>query len=1096
MMHRITLSIVLCTCFLLSFSQQKAERLNSGEIIQAGIKLYDNGNFKEALREFEKVPVGDTNYVLALYESALTCTADSQYSRGLSYCEKGLTDRSNPERDPEFLALYGALYDYSNQPDKALHIFDSAMQVYPAYTNLYINKGTTLIRMKRYREAEEVLQKAALINPYSASVHLKLGLAALNQGKVLPGFLCMLASLTVEPSNNFSKNAINILSEIAKSTDEITKLHADRTEQPSGNFQLVEQILLSKIALDKNYKIIIGLDDFISRQIQVVFEKLAFDENDRDYYMQYYVPLYKKIYTDKKFEYFVNHIFSNVNLPAIQEFNRRKKKDIDVLKTDIIQYLHLIRASREIQFTKRSYDYACYQFTDEGLYGKGVVKDKSLPTGPWIFYYTSGNKKSEGQFTDKGERDGKFSYYYFNGKQKAIEFYQNGKQDGIQTYYAESGALESIAPYKNGEAEGMYTSYYSNGVTKTLEPYSNGKLHGIKKSFYRAGPIQLEESYVNGKRQGSAKTFHLNGRVETEGAYSDNELNGNFKSWNSEGVLVAEGSYALGKLVGTLKRYYENGQLQSIEQYDKGVLEGEYVSYHENGKLAYRYLNKNGKTTGDVNYFDEDEKLFSTLSFDNDRLKSGRYFDKTGKQISISELKKGRLDLLTYGPEGARQALVPYGEKGQVHGTKRYYFGSGKERLIETYTQGELNGPTTAYHESANKSYEVDYVNNSRNGYYSSWYSAGGIREEGWYEADMLQGTWLNYNKHGKLLSKSAYLNNERNGLKNDYWPNGRINTTYLFHKDQLVSMTEYDTTGVVINTVKLENGNGKFISRYPNGKLSSECVYVNHEINGPYKAYYPDGSLKIQQFYKHGLLDSNYTAYSYGGKLRVEGNYFMNEKVGTWKFYTAEGKLYSIETYKSDKLEGKTLYYHANGKLDTEIEMKNNDRHGLYKRYAEDGSLMYQLRYKEGVKTGYSYLDKNGQLLPEIPLTLGNGTLNAFYQNGHPSASMVYVDGKLNGAYTLYHPNGKIMLTDKEVFGETEGLSTKYFEDGKIRSQYNYVQNNLHGSYKEYNSKGILKEEGNYYDDDLHGEVRFYDDAGKLKQSRLYYYGLLLEVK
>lgn len=1095
MIFRLTLSTVLCTCFLLSVAQEKAQRINSGELIKTGIQLYDDGKYAEALKEFDKVPVGDTNYILALYESALTCSADSQYARGIVYCEKALADRSDPERDPELLVLYGSLLDYNNEQDRALHIFDSAIAVYPAYISLYINKGTTLIRMKNYKDAEKVLQQAALINPYSASVQYKLGISALNQGKIVPGFLCMLTSLTVNPTSDFSSNAINVLSEISKSTDAVMELFNAREEDPSDNFRMVEQIVLSKIALDKGYKIIIDLDDNISRQMQVVFEKLEFDENDKDYYMQYYVPLFKKIYKEKKFEYFVNYVFSGVNIPVIQDYNKKKKKDIDGLKTNILEYFHLVRDTRELYYAKRNYNGPCYQYNEDGLFAKGIMKDKT-PKGPWTFYYASGNKKAEGVFNDKGEQEGTFSYYYFSGKLKAKETYRNGKEDGVNTYYSEEGTVQSSAPHKDGQPDGQYTSYYENGVIKTQEPYTKGQLNGVKKSFYKTGKLQMEETYVNGKRQGPAKTYYMNGQTETEGGYTDDELNGNFKGWSKEGRLVVEGAYTKGKITGVVKRYYENGNPQSTETYVNGELEGEYVLYHENGKVAYRYINKKGKTSGDVNYYDEDEKLFSTLSFENDRLKSGRYFDKTGKQISVSELKNGKLDLISYNANGIKQTLTPYGQKGEIDGTKIYYFGSGRERLKEIYTNGSLNGTIVGFHESGKKSYTVDYVDDQKNGYYTSWYSFGGLREEGWYSDNNLQGEWLSYDKFGTLSSKSSYLNNSRNGSKIDYWPNGKPNSAYVYQMDNLVSFTEFDTTGAIINTVKLNNGNGKFISRYPNGKLYMEFTYVNNDIVGPKKTYYPDGSLMALEHYVHGLADSTYTTYSYGGKIRVDGRYNLNEKVGTWKYYTKDGVLYLTEEYKSDKLQGKSVFYHPNGKVDTEIEYKDNERHGLYKRYAEDGTLMYQLRYDEGMKVGYSYLNKNSELVPEIQLPGGNGKLKAFYPNGNPSASMEYIDGVLHGAYTMYHPNGKTSLSQQIVYDNTEGVSTQYYMDGKVRITHTYVHDSMHGPYKEYNAKGVLIEEGNYYDDSLHGEQRYYDDNGKLKQVRFYYFGLLLDKK
>lgn len=1095
MLLRLTLSIVLCTCFLLSQAQQNAQRIDSRQLIETGTRLYDEGKYKEALSEFEKVPVGDTNYIMALYESALVCSADSQYARGISLCQKALADDSRPELMPDLLVLYGALLDYNDQKEESLRVLDSAIQVYSATTSLYINKATTLIRMKRYKDAEKVLQQAALIDPYSASVHFKMAISALNQGKVVPSILALLTSLAVEPENANFANIITLLNEICRSSDEIVELVNNRTEDPSENFGTIEQIVLSKIALDKKYKIIIELDDNISRQMQVVFEKLRYDESDQDFYMQYHVPVFKKIYDDKKFEYFVNYVFSGVNIPAIQNFNKKKKKDIDGLKANIVDYFHTIRATRELQFTRRSLHGPRFIHSEEGLLGKGTLNENQF-NGPFLFLYSFGNKKAEGVFNQKGEKHGTFTFYYFNGKLKATEVYQNGKQHGKQSYFYDNGSPESVVFMKEDEADGEMTSYYYNGVTRSIEPYSQGKLHGVKKTFYKNGALELEESWVNGKRHGPTKTYYKNGQIETEGVFANDELEGPFKTWNSWGVLQAEGQYTQGKLHGVLRRYHLNGQIRSVETYDKGVLEGVYIQYHENGKEAFRYNNTKGTTTGEVNYYDTDGKLFSTLVFENDIIKAGRYFDKNGKQISSSETRNGRLDLVGYTPQGTKRNIVPYDAAGEVDGVRIYYFGSGKERIRETYSKGELQGNTTAIYPNGKKNYTIDFDKGGRSGYYQSWYPNGSLQVEGWYEEDKIQGEWLQYDKQGKLSMKTSYLNDLRHGLRSEYWPNGIAHTVTQFQADNPVALWEYDTTGKLIHQVQLKAGTGQFKSVYPTGKLYSECTYKNYDIEGPRKFYFFDGSLNVVQNFVHGLLDGEYKVYSYGGKLQMEGQYRMDEKEGTWKHYSDKGELHITEEYKAGKVDGKITFYYPNGKIDTEIEFHNDERHGLYKRYAEDGTLMYQIRYDEGLEVGYSYLNSKGELVPEIPLIQGNGKLKAFYPNGTPSAVIDFVDGLQHGEVIRYHPNGKTAAKNKQVYDETHGESIEYYTDGKIRSTCQYENDNRHGLYKEFNSKGILIEEGNYYDDRRHGEHRYYDDNGKLKQTRYYYYGLLLDVK
>ncbi len=74
----------------------------------------------------------------------------------------------------------------------------------------------------------------------------------------------------------FRGNSISLLDNIARGKDEIVEAVNKRTEEPDENFKLLEQIVLSKIALDKGYKTLVKLDDPISRQLQVILEKLEF----------------------------------------------------------------------------------------------------------------------------------------------------------------------------------------------------------------------------------------------------------------------------------------------------------------------------------------------------------------------------------------------------------------------------------------------------------------------------------------------------------------------------------------------------------------------------------------------------------------------------------------------------------------------------------------------------------------------------------------------------------------------------------------------------------------------------------------------------
>src|SRR5438105_6321922 len=134
----------LCVLFLLYFSIQAAKAqennllINSAEFINNGIKLHDAKKYKDAIEVYSKISRADTNYVWALYEMALSYTADSQYNRAIKYCEEALSMTTEREREPELYTQYGSLLDETGEQEKSLEIFNAAISKYPAYASLYL----------------------------------------------------------------------------------------------------------------------------------------------------------------------------------------------------------------------------------------------------------------------------------------------------------------------------------------------------------------------------------------------------------------------------------------------------------------------------------------------------------------------------------------------------------------------------------------------------------------------------------------------------------------------------------------------------------------------------------------------------------------------------------------------------------------------------------------------------------------------------------------------------------------------------------------------------------------------------------------------
>src|SRR5882724_3263298 len=378
--------ILFISC-LSANAQHDNPLINSGEILEKASQLYDSGEYKKSMALYQQININDTNYIRALYGMSLNYYADSQYKASTRYLEKALVLGSIPELEPDLYNQYGNSVNADGDPERGFRILDSAIHKYPNYAILIMNKGTVRLQQERFAEAGAIFKQALMVDPYSYSSHFKLGLCALYQGKLIPAMMSFTAYLLVAPSGKFHNNCINLLSAISRNDDDIQKYVSGRKETLSDQYQLLEQIVQSKIALDQNYKPIIHLDDQISRQIQVVFEKLKYDEGDNDFWMQYYVPYFKRIFDAGQFELFINHIFSKVDLPIIQDYNKKNKKEESAFVSDAADYFNMIRESRILNYNKRNTDSILWAYSNGELTGMGKYMSKAGKlTGPWELY--------------------------------------------------------------------------------------------------------------------------------------------------------------------------------------------------------------------------------------------------------------------------------------------------------------------------------------------------------------------------------------------------------------------------------------------------------------------------------------------------------------------------------------------------------------------------------------------------------------------------------------------------------------------------------------------------------------------------------------
>jgi antitoxin component YwqK of YwqJK toxin-antitoxin module/Tfp pilus assembly protein PilF len=613
---------------------QKDPPIKSAELIKSAQELYDSGEYKKSLSLYDHIDRNDSNYVRSLYGKALNYQADSQFTKAIQICEEALHLHDQRELEPDIYDTYANVLRSDGQKEKSMSVFNEAISKYPSYSLLYFNKGIGLFEQEHFADAEAVFKQTLLINPYHYSAHFYLGLCAVHEGKIVQAFLSFVGYLLISPNGKYNKRCINILASISAGRDEILAYKNKRKEQGNENYALVEEILLSKIALEKEYKIKVSLDDQIFRQIQVVFEKLEYNEEDNDFWMQYYVPYYKKLFNDDQFESFIFWAFSSVQIKEIQDFNKNNKKSIEHFISQPAEYFNQVRATRLLAYNKRTEQRIRYLYSDGLLQGKGeLMSDGKTYIGSWTFYYPQGNIRATGQFNETG-RNGNWTYYYFSGKLKALEIYKSGKLSGKQLYYSEHGLLTYEELFLNGQQDGLQKAYFNNGNLFTATMYKLGKMDGEFKEFYSSGQPNAVTRYSNDVFSGPFTTYFNSGQIKGSGNYLNGSMDGPYKEFYENGQLSSEGIYKKGINDGEWKFYYDNGKLKSRSLYVNKKLEGAEENYYEEGPLRVTYNYKNGMLNGESVFYDKDQKPYARFQFSNNKIESAVYFDKTGKQIS------------------------------------------------------------------------------------------------------------------------------------------------------------------------------------------------------------------------------------------------------------------------------------------------------------------------------------------------------------------------------------------------------------------------------------------------------------------------------
>lgn len=1075
---------------------------DSGELRDQAREIYslEDPDYDSAIAILKQVNENDTNYYDIMYDIAYLHYLDSADEAAEQVCNTAL-QRPN-ERTPDFINIKGLSLKRQGKIDESIELYTKYIQVYPKDYLLYNNLGNAYYKAKDFNRSYQTYKAAIKLNPYNTDGYRMMGYLLANSGQLTASSLCYHNALLVKPDADNAPNIIYYLEDVMKSTHK--KNDSIKIEDPSipEYFKEIDLMLKNRLAQNKKYEVNSAFDYHVVRSTQLVLQKLQDPKNDTTFWNRYLVRNFYDIWKNEIFEGYSYYFFQSLTNTGLKKQIEKRAGAIEKFKTwafkYVVQNLNIDKRVEDNNFAATRNNY----YRNNHLYGSGPINnDFETKEGTWTYYHPNGKKMSQGAYGKENQKEGEWNYWHPNGVLKETVTYKANELNGLYRKYNKIGVKFQELNYNDeGDLNGYANLYYSNGPISDSIMFKDGNRDGIETTFHLNGAVSSTLTYVENKLDGPYKSYYQTGELSIDCNYKDGELAGEYKAYYQNGKVKSEGEMEDGKKTGHWIFYHDNGQIEEESDYKNGSPIGEVKAYYKNGKLeSVKNLDESGKENGAVQRFDEDGVLYETYEYSKGIISAIRSFDKSGKMTSEFERKKSVLEFEGYSPIGVKNVEGNFDKDGRT-GHWTYFDEIGIKESEMDYKEGEYDGPYLSYYADGSIYEEFYYKEGDYDSLFVRYHANGEIMNIGYLIDDEWEGLYYTFNEKGDTLEEEYYTSGSSHGRNHNYTKSfdghKQLTRTYTYYNSFIVSIEEYNQKGDVIYKGELKNGNGNIDLHYPNGNLYCSMTYRNGQLDGNFTYYHGNGKVNLTGSYKHGKKHGDWKWYYLDGKLESTGTYNNNEAEGRWLNYFKNGNIDWARTYTKGLIETPDTNFYKDGTLDNISERKAGKLHGKTTYYTQSGKVYMVRNFYKGFIVGYTYLDANGKLKPEVKIEKGTAHMVTYHQNGKKAFDAHYKNGKLDGYYQTWHDNGKPWKKINIESGNNTGAREEYYPNGNLKSKKNYFAGEKYGVSTFYYPSGKLKEESIYWNNEKHGESKLYNEAGKLTETQIWFEGDLMEVK
>lgn len=1066
----------------------------SGDYLVEGLAYYTNEQSDLALESFEKIHESDTNYAVSISVRASILNEKEEYEKAEVLSKEALTG-NYPKRNLHYSNLVTSLSSQEKY-EEALGVVEKGLTEFPYNNTLLYHKVLLYDKSGEQSKCAEFLMSSLRKRYFFPKLHLKAGYLARDENEVSKSMMAVGFYLILNPKTNASANVLGLLNEDMQSKHKGEPKQFQFTSS-GDDFSEIDLLINNYVALNKKYKTPAKLELPFIKQYHLLLTKLEYDASDDGFFMDYYVPIYKKIIDQNRFKSFAYTLLYSSQNQKHEALVAKHISEVRTFRRWFYDELAKLYQEQEVEIKgQKEKAKVWFDANDRvNMIGDYDVVAKT-PKGHFVFYQENGALSTEGSYDASGKKTGEWRRYHENSKLSEINRYKNDLLDGLSSVYHENGNLEIEVNFVKGKRTGVTKYYNKQGVLLRSVTYKENILEGPASYYHTIGKKKYTIQYQEGKVEGDYTFINANGKTKETGQFSEDRRKGLFVTYFDNGKISSKYNYdGESRYSGEAEEYFMNGQLERKGVYEKGKELGEWNIYYYDGAQKRKYVfDESGKVNGASIEYDVDGIKHAKTEYKKGDIFATTFYNKKGGIIQENKAKGKNLLHIGYTPMGHKEVEGMY-RNHLKDGVWNYYFNNGELYYKQRMKEGELDGIQTYYYSNGQLHQIYKEVKGSTEGLYTSYYENGDKEEEGYYYKNERAGEWIEYYHNGNVESKTFYVNGQRVGKSYDYAVNGKLDDVDEHINGVLVKITQYDSLGNVFNVQSIPNGTGDVLNKLPDGRKYSKLHYLNGVAHGEFTWYFPNGKLRLKGTYFNGERHGEWKWYRAQGTPEMLGEYEYGDRVGKWTEYNHQGALEEEYSYENGKMEGQNVQYYEDGKVSYTQMYRQGNRHGVAKFYTENGEIEHIRYYHDGEVVSYSYIGKDGKEVEPIKIEGQTAKVISYYPSGEVSREYSLNKGRFDGEYKKYHKSGKIKAISKYDKGIQDGEDVDYYENGKLKNKLIYKNNQLEGQQRYYYDNGQLKRIQTYMSGTKHGWTTYYDRNGVTILRLKYYDGEVIEM-